>query len=86
MSRLYFDCGWKSTSEFRCALCSHRVHQRSSQRSTGEDFTYKLALPLMEKHLIDEHLESCYKCLKKRNPCERIFITKTEARNHKHHS
>ena len=72
ISRLYFDCGWKSIASFRCNVCSYR-----NEYHKKENESYDIAKSDIIQHLINKHPEYCYKCPK---GCNKLFVTIGESK------
>ena len=68
IKRLYFDCGWKNESAYRCAICNFYESTDCCNNN------YELARPKIVDHITQTHKEYCYTCTK----CDQLFIAKKD--------
>jgi len=74
---LYYDCGWKNISEYKCNVCYHRERTYIPDITDGN---YEQSRPLICQHIIDNHPEYCIRC--PNIECEKLFACKKDLKKH----
>ena len=73
IKRLYYDCGYKTNSSYRCNVCNFRVNEHMAPNDK-----YDKSRHLICEHLIETHPDFCSTCPK----CDLLFASKKDLAYH----